>query len=68
MNTQEIYGNIGKVSGRNALKYSIVTKLVVKYNMGIKCNMGILYLKDNPMLKDLEKLLLLNILMLYTKL
>ena len=35
MNTQEIYGNIGKVSGRNALKYIAVTKLVVKYNMGI---------------------------------
>ena len=58
MNTQEIYGNIGKVSRRNALKYIVVTKLIVKYNMGI------LYLKDNPILKDLEKLLLWNILML----
>ena len=35
MNTQEIYGNIGMVSGRNALKYIVVTKLIVKYNMGI---------------------------------
>ena len=35
MDTQEIYGNIGKVSWRNALKYTVVTKLVVKYNMGI---------------------------------
>ena len=45
MNAPEIYGNIGKVSGRNALKYIAVTNLVIKYNMGI------LYLKDNPMLK-----------------
>ena len=60
MTTHENYGNIGKVSGRNALKCIVVIKLVVKYNMGI------LYLKDNPMLKDLEKLLLWNILMLYT--
>ena len=52
MNTLEIYGNIVKVSGRNALKYIVVTKLVVKYNMDI------IYLKDNPILKDLEKLLL----------
>ena len=35
MNTQEIYGNIGKLSGRNTLKYIAVTNLVVKYNMGI---------------------------------
>ena len=35
MNTSEISGNIGKVSEKNALKYIVVTKLVVKYNMGI---------------------------------
>ena len=35
MNTQKIYGNIRKVSGRNTLKYIVMTKLVVKYNMGI---------------------------------
>ena len=34
MNTQEIYGNIGKVSGRNDLKYIVLTRLVVRYNMG----------------------------------
>ena len=35
MNTPEIHGNISKVSGRNALKYIVVTKIVAKYNMGI---------------------------------
>ena len=35
MNTQEIYDNVGKVSGKSILKYIIVTKLVVEYNMGI---------------------------------
>ena len=49
MNAQEIYGNISKVFRRNALKYTVVTKLVVQYDMSI------LYLKDNPKLKDLEK-------------
>ena len=32
MNTQEIYGNKGKISRRNVLKYLVVIKLVVKYN------------------------------------
>ena len=35
MNTQEIYDNIGEVCGRNVLRYIVVTKLIVKYNMGI---------------------------------
>ena len=47
---------------RNTLKYIAVTRLVVKYNIGT-------YLpKDNPILKELEKLLLLNRSMFYTKL
>ena len=33
MNTQEIYDNIGKVSGKNAIKYIGVTNLVVEFNM-----------------------------------
>ena len=33
MNTQEIYGNMGEVSVKNAVNYIAVTKLVVEFNM-----------------------------------
>ena len=33
MNTQENYDNMGEVSTRNAVKYIVVTKLVVDFNM-----------------------------------
>ena len=33
MNTQEIYDNMGEVSIKNAVKYIVVTKLVVEFKM-----------------------------------
>ena len=33
MNTQEIYDNMGDISTKNVVKYIIVTKLVVEFNM-----------------------------------
>ena len=51
MNTQEVYDNMGKVCGKNVLKYIAVTKLVVEYNMGIY------HPKNYSILKGLKKLL-----------
>ena len=46
MNTQEMYDSMGKVSGKNVLKYIPITRLVVEYNMGSY------HPKDNLQIKD----------------
>ena len=48
-NTQEIYDNMGDVSGNNALKYIVVTKWVDEFDIDI------FNTKDNPRLKSLNE-------------
>ena len=49
MNTQEIYDNMIKVSRKNTVKYIVVTKLVIEFNM---CRYNI---EDRLQAKSLEK-------------
>ena len=61
-NIQDIYDNIGDVSGNNATKCVVVTKLVDEFNMDI------FNTKDNTRLNSLNELLSCNRLMLNMKL
>ena len=61
-NTQEIYDNVGDVSGNNALKCVAVTKWVDKFNMDI------FNTQDNTILNSLNELLSCNRFMLNMKL
>ena len=48
-NTQEVYDNMGNVSGNNAIKCIVVTKWVDEFNMDI------FHMKDNPRLNSLNE-------------
>ena len=53
-NTQEIYDNMGDISGNNALKYTVVTKCTDEFNMDL------FNIKDNTKLRGLNEPLSYN--------